>query len=95
MLKKLLNSYKKRAFLGRHKKQKAENALKYYKGFKGNCQYETAAFQAEFDRMQATSKQRKRQMKFHFSDFCKVFTYIFFIFWFRFLKVLLNHIAPV
>lgn len=62
--------------------------MKYYKGFRGNCQYEAIAFQAEFDRMQATSKQRKRQMKFNFSDFCKIFL-IFQNFHEPFLKFLL------
>lgn len=51
--------------------QKAEKALKYYKGCKGRTVAQSAALFEELERIKLLTNQRQNDKKFHFSDFCK------------------------
>lgn len=51
--------------------QKAENALKFYKGYKGNTKEEVDALFEEFERLKAITNQQKIEEKIQISDFCK------------------------
>lgn len=51
--------------------QKAENALKFYKGCKGETVTQSAALSKELDRLKALANERQADKKFHLSDFCK------------------------
>lgn len=51
--------------------QKAESALKYYKGYKGKSSIEDDALFKEFERLKAISCEQKIDEKLHASDFCK------------------------
>lgn len=51
--------------------QKAENALKFYKGCKGKTVVQSAALSKELDRMKSVANERQADKKFHLIDFCK------------------------
>lgn len=51
--------------------QKAENALKFYKCYKGSDQHEIDAFHKEFERLKATANEPKSKEKTRLKDFCK------------------------
>lgn len=55
--------------------QEAENAQKFYKGYKGKTQEENYAFYNEFDRLKSISMERKIDEKFQFSDICMLLTH--------------------
>lgn len=50
---------------------KAEKALKYYKGYKGQSQKEDDAFFKEFERLKAVITEQKQDEKFVAAEFCK------------------------
>lgn len=51
--------------------QKAEKALKYYKGCNGATVAESAAISQELERLKSLANQRQANKKLLFSDFCK------------------------
>lgn len=51
------------------KKQNAEQALKWYKGYKGDSEQEKIALEKEFARLQLLAKEQKEDDKIRFSDF--------------------------
>lgn len=51
--------------------QKAESALKYYKGFESKNQQEHNAFYDEFGRLKSIAMKQKPGEKFGWKDFCK------------------------
>lgn len=52
--------------------KKAEKALKYYKGVKGNNEKEEIALNSEFERLKSVVTKRKLNDKFRASDICKL-----------------------
>lgn len=52
--------------------QKAEKALKFYKGCKGTTVAESTALTQELDRIKTVTNQRQADKKFHLIDFCKL-----------------------
>lgn len=50
--------------------QKAEAALKFYKGYKGKSQKEEIALYEEFERLKSIACERKTEEELQFSDFC-------------------------
>lgn len=51
--------------------QKAEKALKYYKGFKGQSEKEETALNYEFERLKMIAMKQKLNNKFQMSDVCE------------------------
>lgn len=51
--------------------QKAEDALKFYKGYEGASKQEDDAIFKEFDRLKLIAYERKTEEKLQASDFCK------------------------
>lgn len=51
--------------------QKAEKALKYYKGCDGSTVAKSAALFKELDRLKTLASQRQADKKWHFRDFCE------------------------
>lgn len=51
--------------------QKAEKALKYYKGYKGDSEKEDDAIFKEFERLKAIVTEQKQEEKFVAAEFCK------------------------
>lgn len=51
--------------------QKAENALKFYKGYKGKSKQEVDAIFKEFERQKSIASERKMEERIRPSDFCK------------------------
>lgn len=51
--------------------QKAQDALKYYKGFKGNSEVEINMFNIEFERLKSIAQEQQADEQLHFSDFSK------------------------
>lgn len=51
--------------------QKAENALKYYKGFKGKSEQEENAMNDEFERLKSVAMKRKSNDQFQASAVCE------------------------
>lgn len=54
--------------------KEAEDALKYYKGYKGSSNEEQMAMVKEFEKLKAIVEEEKHKPKLRLSDFC---TYIF------------------
>lgn len=52
----------------REKLQKAEDALKFYKGYRGKTEMENIAICIEFERLKALAKERREDEKLHFKD---------------------------
>lgn len=52
-------------------KQKAEDSLKFYKGFNGNNVDEVVAFNAEFDRLKSIANERKMDEKTPLNAICE------------------------
>lgn len=54
--------------------KKAEDALKYYKGYKGSNDVEELAFQKELEKLKAiVNGQKQEEIKLRLSDFCRFF----------------------
>lgn len=51
--------------------QKAEKALKYYKGFKGKSEKEENAINYEFERLKSVAMKQKLNNKFQWSEVCE------------------------
>lgn len=51
--------------------QKAEQALKFYKGYKGGSEQEDDAILKELERLKSIANERKTEEKIRASDFCK------------------------
>lgn len=51
--------------------QKADKALKYYKGCNGSTVTESIALSKELDRITKSTNQQQADKKIFFSDFCK------------------------
>lgn len=51
--------------------KKAEESLKYYKGYEGKTIDETMAINVEFERLKAIASEQEADKKFVFKDFCK------------------------
>lgn len=52
--------------------QKAEKALKFYKGYRGISEKEDKAFFKEFERLKYIASEQKMQKRIQASDFCKL-----------------------
>lgn len=55
--------------------QKAESALKFYKGYKGNSKQEDEALSNEFERLKIIVNDRQSEEKVKLSDFSKLITH--------------------
>lgn len=52
--------------------QKAEEALKFYKGYKGKDEGEDDAISREIERLKLIASERKTQEKINATDFCRL-----------------------
>ena len=52
--------------------QKAQESLKYYKGYKGKTDSEINMFSIEFERLKSIAREQKEDEKFHVTDFSKI-----------------------
>lgn len=52
--------------------QKAEKAMKFYKGYRGISEKEDKAFFEEFERLKSNPQGQKTREKIQASDFCKL-----------------------
>lgn len=57
--------------------EKAEKALKFYKGYKGDSEQEKIALEKEFERLKLLAEERKKDDKIRFNDFGIFFPYDF------------------
>lgn len=55
--------------------QKAERALKHYKGYKGNDDVEDDALHCEFERLKTIAMQQKTDVKVGAADLCEFIFY--------------------
>lgn len=51
--------------------QKAESALKFYKGYKGSNQQEDNAIYKEFEKLKMINNDSKNDEKLQLTDFCE------------------------
>lgn len=58
------------SFFSRKLLKKAENALKYYKGYKSRNQDDENEFRMEFERLKSIVNVQKEDQKLCFADFC-------------------------
>lgn len=54
--------------------QRAERALKYYKGYKRSCKEEDVAFYKEFESLKSVSTAQNENKKFRIEDFSELNT---------------------
>lgn len=52
--------------------QKAEHALKFYKGYKGENKAEDDAIYRELERLKSIASRKKEEAKFQVSDLCEL-----------------------
>lgn len=60
-----------RHYIRERKIEKAEAALKFYKGCTGKTPYENDAIQFELERLISVEREQKTEVKLRVSDFCK------------------------